>query len=43
MVEKNKDQEFRLVNIDETGNCFTEEIMQNELTTLCNNCAKIVQ
>ena len=31
MVEENINQEFRLRNRDETGNCFLEEIKQNEL------------
>ena len=31
MTEKNKSQEFRLENIDETRNYFLEEIEQNEL------------
>ena len=31
MEEKNISQEFRLKNIDETKNCFVEEIQQNEL------------
>ena len=31
MVHENINQEFRLGNIDETRNCFVEEIKQNEL------------
>ena len=31
MVEENISQQFRLKNIDETRNCFIEEIDQNEL------------
>ena len=31
MSEENIGQEFRLKNIDETRNCFIEEINQNEL------------
>ena len=31
MVEENKDQEFRLKNIDETRSYFIEKINQNEL------------
>ena len=31
MVEENISQEFRLKNIDETSNCFLEEIKKNEL------------
>ena len=31
MVEENLSQEFRLKNIDESRNCFLEEIEQNEL------------
>ena len=31
MAEKNISQEFRLKNIDETRNCFVEEIERNEL------------
>ena len=31
MTEKNKSQEFRLENIDETRNYFLEGIEQNEL------------
>ena len=31
MTEENISQEFRLKNIDETRNCFIEEINQNEL------------
>ena len=31
MVNGNINQEFRLANIDETRNCFVEEIKQNEL------------
>ena len=31
MAEKNKSQEFRLKNIDDTRNHFMEEINQNEL------------
>ena len=31
MVEENISQHFRLKNIDETRNCFIEEIDQNEL------------
>ena len=33
MGEENKDQEFRLKNIDETRKYFNEEIRQNELTS----------
>ena len=31
MVEKNKDQEFKLKKLDKTRNYFIEEINQNEL------------
>ena len=31
MIQENTSQEFRLKNIDETRNCFVEEIKQNEL------------
>ena len=31
MVEENKNQEFRLENIDKTGNYFLEETKQKEL------------
>ena len=31
MVEENISQEFRFENIDETSNCFLEEIKKNEL------------
>ena len=31
MGEENISQEFRLINIDKTRNCFVEEIQQNEL------------
>ena len=31
MDEENISQEFRLKNVDETRNCFHEEINQNEL------------
>ena len=31
MIEENINQVFRLKNIDETRNCFLEEIKQNEL------------
>ena len=31
MDQENKDEEFRLKNIDETRNCFIEEIKQSEL------------
>ena len=32
MSEENISQEFRLKNIDETKNCFLEEIKKNEIT-----------
>ena len=31
MAEENISQEFRLKNIDETGNCFLKEVEKNEL------------
>ena len=31
MAEENISQEFKLKNIDETRNCFSEEANQNEL------------
>ena len=31
MVEENISQEFRFKNVDETRNCFLEEMNQNEL------------
>ena len=31
MAKENTSQEYRLENIDETRNCFLEEIKQNEL------------
>ena len=31
MAEKNVNQEFRLKSLDETRNCFLEEMKQNKL------------
>ena len=39
IVEESISQEFRLENIDETRNCFLEEIEQNEL--MSNNHEKV--